>query len=212
MAQFNAEIFDTGLLQTKKKKSIVSKLFHSEKSLPEDAPQARSIFAFHEDSSDYESEEERPRHSIKDFLTFNRKKLSGTAIDKIVESPTGDVEKRDSVHSMNRKSSVKSASIKSGSTKSDSKKLESKSRKDSSSSLNSDENSHSKDSLFRKRGSVTGSGSIFKDLLMPSGPRSGRRGSVGSTGSAESSLSRTSSEISLEEKYGCTDGVLGIQY
>ena len=66
-------------------------------------------------------------------------------------------------------------------------------------------------SLSRKSGSselTVGNSGKFKDLLMP--PVIKRRGSVSSEGSDRSSVvSRTSSEISFEEKYGCTECVLG---
>jgi hypothetical protein len=222
MDQFNAEVFDCGLLNNQSRISVNTKksggkkggyrIFRMGDQTPTsddesnlalsirdldiehipDNDHRKGIFSFHESSSDYESEaeEEKPqKKSFKDLLHLSlprkkpekpEKKHSQPSISVMRESVT---KSRDSVASS--RESVKEM-------------------KESPASSPKERNS-----LFRKN-SFKESSSKFKDLLMP-----GRRSSVSSTNGdtleipTTRTLSRSSSEVSLEEKYGDTTSVLG---
>jgi hypothetical protein len=215
--QFNCEVFDCGLLNNQSRISVTTKtcktksgyrIFRAGDQTPtsedesematsirdidlehvQDHDHRKGIFSFHESSSDYESEEEKPhKKSLKELLhlTLPRKKSEKT--DRKNSTPRVSVVKesvaksRDSVVSTGRDSVKESPAT----------------------------TPKERTSLFRKN-SFKDTSAYFKDLLT-----TGRRTSIGSNNSdsldipTTRTLSRSSSDISLEEKYGDTSSVLG---
>ena len=201
MAQFNAEVFDQGMLNMRssiRKHSVVTSY------------QPSNVFNL-SDSSDEESEEDVNKFSFSLARLLHLKRDSSRGGNSSSGTPSGASTPATEIAPSQSQSSILEV---------DEEKEESKTiAKPASRSSTKLKNSSSTESLSerlgfkslgRKSGSneLTGSGGKFKDLLMP--PSMQRRGSVSSEGSDRSStVSRTSSEVSFEEKYGCTECVLG---
>ena len=214
MSQFNAEVFDQGMLNMRcsiQKHTVVSSY------------QPSNVFNL-SDSSDEEESDSKDLHKFSFSLSKLLHLRRGSSSRRGSQATTPNDSRRNSKASTGDSSpsmeSVTEAKVKLSPMKEEellvTPKTDGKSAgRSSNTKLRNSSSTESLSerigfkSLNRKSGSneLAGSSNKFKDLLMP--PTMQRRGSVSSQDSDRSSISRTSSEVSLEEKYGCNECVLG---